>query len=176
MSKVSIIIPVFNTEKFVRQAIESALAQTYKNHEIIVVNDGSADKSLEICNRYQNQVRIITQDNQGVACARNTGIRESKGEYIALLDADDYWHLDKLTKQMEVFEKNPSIGIVHCGVFHVAEKNEVLKKGWGSTKNAKPGKVYRELYLRDLSITASSAMFRKSCIQNNEYFDPYWSK
>ncbi len=89
----SIILPVYNKEEFVAQAIESVLNQEYKNLELIVINDGSTDNSLYICEGYKHQdarVTIINQENSGVSKSRNVGIEKSNGKYIIFLDADDY--------------------------------------------------------------------------------------
>lgn len=87
--KVSIVIPCFNNEEEVSRAIESGLSQTYKNLDIVVVDDGSTDKSLEVIRSYENKVRWVTQDNQGAPAARNAGLKISEGEYVKFLDADD---------------------------------------------------------------------------------------
>ncbi len=93
MPKVSIIIPVYNGAKFVKDAIESVLAQTYKDYEIIVVNDGSTDNTEEVLRPYIDKglIRYFYQENKGVSAARNKGINEARGEYVAFLDADDVW-------------------------------------------------------------------------------------
>ena len=104
--KFSVVIPLYNKEHYIEKAIESVLAQTDQNYEILVVNDGSTDRSLETAQKYaSDRVHIIDQPNQGVSVARNTGILNASGEYIAFLDADDAWHpdylktIDSLTKQ-----------------------------------------------------------------------------
>jgi glycosyltransferase involved in cell wall biosynthesis len=88
--KVSIIIPCYNTQRYVAEAIDSALAQTYPDKEIVVVDDGSTDGSSEVIARYASRVRIVRQANAGLAAARNSGIRASSGEVLAFLDADDW--------------------------------------------------------------------------------------
>lgn len=88
---VSIIIITYNDRKYVGEAIESALAQTYKDYEIIVVDDGSSDNTSEVLAEFGDQVTVIYQENRGLSAARNTGIRASKGEYVAFIDADNVW-------------------------------------------------------------------------------------
>lgn len=108
MKKVSIIIPVYNEEYFILDTINSVLNQTYKNFEILVVDNGSNDNSIEFVKNIQDdRIKIITiKDNQGVAFARNIGIEESRGDYICFLDADDYWTKKKLEKQVKFMEEN----------------------------------------------------------------------
>ncbi len=98
---ISVIIPVYNVEKWLERCVESVLAQTYRNIEVILVNDGSSDHSLEICYKYQRsdaRVIVISQENQGLSAARNAGIMTAKGEYITFLDADDYLARDIIEK------------------------------------------------------------------------------
>lgn len=98
-SKVSIVIPVYNVELYLREALDSVINQTLKEIEIIVVNDGSTDNSLEIIKEYEkkdNRIKIINQENQGLSGARNSGLKIAKGEYIYFMDSDDYIDLDTL--------------------------------------------------------------------------------
>jgi len=111
---VSIIIPLYNTEKYIAKTLESAISQSYENIEIIVVDDGSSDGGAEICRQYQQsdkRVRLIQQANKGLPGARNTGIRNSNGDYIAFLDADDIWSPVKVEKHVSHLEKSLDVGI-----------------------------------------------------------------
>lgn len=108
------IIPVYNAEKYVAQAIESVLGQTFNQIEIIAVNDGSTDNSAEVLSTYSNRIQIISSTNKGIGAARNLGVSKSQGRFLAFLDADDYWDLRKLEVQMEMFEQNPGLDIVYC--------------------------------------------------------------
>jgi len=109
---VSIIIPVFNGEKYLHDAIESALAQTYRPVEIIVVDDGSTDSSAGVAKGFASEVRYVYQDNRGVGAALNRGIELSGGGFFSFLDADDLWKEDKLHHQMTVFEDHPDVDMV----------------------------------------------------------------
>lgn len=106
---VSVIVPVYNGVKFIAEAIESICAQNYHPLEIIIVDDGSTDDTSNIVQSYKN-IRYIYQPNQGVAAARNTGIKNSSGELIAFLDADDLWEHNKLNVQVDCLLKHPHIG------------------------------------------------------------------
>jgi len=108
MPRVSVIIPTYNRKEYVQEAIDSVLAQTYTDYEIIVIDDGSSDVTGEALRaRYGDRIRYIWQENQGESAARNYGIGISQGEFVALLDSDDLWLPDKLAKQIDVLDRNP---------------------------------------------------------------------
>lgn len=109
--KVSIIITVYNVEKYLKQTIESALNQTYKNFEIIAVNDGSTDGSAQILASFKDKISVFNQENKGLMGALNSGLRLATGEFIAILDGDDIWLKDKLEKQIKEFEKDPNLEV-----------------------------------------------------------------
>jgi cellulose synthase/poly-beta-1,6-N-acetylglucosamine synthase-like glycosyltransferase len=110
---VSVIIPAYNAAPQIGRAIESALAQTHAPLEILVVDDGSRDRTAEIVGRLPPPVRLIRKENGGPATARNLGAREARGEWLALLDADDWWFPDKLRAQLACVT-DESVGLVHC--------------------------------------------------------------
>src|SRR6266508_897311 len=120
-SLVSVVIPNYNCGRFLEETLESVFAQAYPAVEVIVVDDGSTDDSLQVLEKYAGRVNVIRQANQGVSAARNAGIRASHGELVALLDADDLWHPDKLAKQVALFA-NPAVGLVHCAVEYIDEQ------------------------------------------------------
>ena len=94
MPKFSIIIPVYNVEKYLKKCLDSVFNQTYKDYEVIVVNDGTKDNSMDIVKDYD--VKVINQKNQGLSAARNAGVKKATGEYLIFLDSDDYWEKDLL--------------------------------------------------------------------------------
>lgn len=100
-------VPVFNGERYLREAVDSVLAQTYNSVEIIVVDDGSTDRTPQIIESLGNRIRSLKQDNLGPATARNSGVKIAHGDFIAFLDADDLWHPEKLTRQMQCLEARP---------------------------------------------------------------------
>ncbi len=115
MKKVSVIIPVYKVEKYIAATVQSVLEQTYKNFELLIVDDGSPDRSIEICQQFTDpRVKILRQENRGVAAARNTGIRAAQGEYIAFLDADDLWVPHKLEAHVEHLNSSPQVGVSFC--------------------------------------------------------------
>lgn len=107
MPKYSIIIPVYNVEKYIKKCLDSIFNQTYKDFEVIVVNDGTKDNSMDIVKKYDT--KIINQKNQGLSAARNTGVEYAKGEYILFIDSDDYIQRDLLKKINESTKNNPDI-------------------------------------------------------------------
>ena len=111
---VSVIIPNYNHTKFIRGAIHSALNQTYPRFEIIIVDDGSTDNSREVVSEFGNRVHYIWQENQGLAGARNTGIRAARGEFIGLLDADDLWQPNFLDVMIALADKHPDAAVYYC--------------------------------------------------------------
>jgi glycosyltransferase involved in cell wall biosynthesis len=111
MKLVSVIIPTYNAEKFIAATLQSVIDQTYKNLEVIVVDDASPDQSVEICRQFTDpRIKIVSQKNRGLAGARNTGIRHAQGEYLAFLDADDLWLPEKLEKHIAHLERFPTVG------------------------------------------------------------------
>lgn len=113
---ISVIIPCYNQARFTKEAINSALNQTYPHVEVILVNDGSTDDTAKMAAEYRDKVKYIYQRNAGTAAARNTGIRNSKGHLIALLDHDDIWLPYKLEYQLPYFMNNADVGMVYTGV------------------------------------------------------------
>lgn len=130
---VSIIIPAYNAERYIARAIKSALNQTWRDIEVIVVDDGSTDRTAEIVRSFKDpRVRYIYQQNQNVGSARNHGIKESKGKYITFLDADDEYLPEKVEKQVEFLEQNPKYQVVYCDTIQFYSDNPdklFIKKG-----------------------------------------------
>ena len=108
---ISIIVPVYNVEKYLEQCLESLLNQTYKNIEIIVVNDGSTDQSLDILNKYSfkdNRIKLYSQKNQGISAARNTALEHINGKYIMFVDSDDWIEINTCETALHELKKNDS--------------------------------------------------------------------
>jgi glycosyltransferase involved in cell wall biosynthesis len=123
---ISCIIGVYNGERYLREALDSILAQTYRPLEIIVADDGSTDSTAEVVAGYGKKVRYLWQPNAGPAAARNLGICRAPGDFIAFLDADDVWHPEKLTRQMACFEARPELElcVTHIQNFWIPELHE----------------------------------------------------
>lgn len=112
MPKVSVIIPAYNCQSYVGRAVQSVLDQDHRNLEIIVVDDGSTDNTVQALLPYQHQVRLLRQENAGAGAARNTGLRAAQGELLAFLDADDWWEQTRISAQLAALAAFPGSGIV----------------------------------------------------------------
>ncbi|BAQ64672.1 glycosyltransferase family A protein [Geminocystis sp. NIES-3709] len=158
---VSAIIPVYNGEKYLAEAIESVLRQSYKPFEIIVIDDGSTDKTSTIAQSYP-QVRYFYQINQGHGEAKNTGIHQAKGEYLAFLDADDIWMPDKLFQQVTYLENNPKVGYTIC---HMVNFQDGVDKfpSWAIITSSQDSKI--PAYI------TSALVVRKTVMEEVGYFD-----
>ena len=159
---VSVVIPIYNCEKYVKKAIDSVLAQTHINLEIIVVDDGSLDGSREIVNRIKdNRLRVVERKNGGLAAARNTGIKESKGQLIGLLDADDWWHPKKIEFHVKHFMSNPNLGLSFSYSELVDESGHSLSiLQMGQTTNI----TSKNIYLKNPIGNGSAVVINKNLI------------
>lgn len=170
--RVSVVITCYNYAHYLSQSIDSVLSQTCQDYEIIVVNDGSTDNTDEIISRFLSDPRVqyISQANIGQAKAKNVGIKHSRGEYIAFLDADDYWHREKLQKQLPLFS-NEKVGVVYSKTQHVDESGKYLNSK-PSRRFLKPkaGFVYKN-FLFDNFVPFSSSIVRKACLEACGIFD-----
>jgi glycosyltransferase involved in cell wall biosynthesis len=130
LSLVSCIVPVYNGETYLGEAIESILKQSYRPIEIIIADDGSTDGTATVAERYGKQIRYMRQANAGTAAARNLGLSAAAGEFVAFLDADDLWHPEKLARQMACFRARPELDycVSHVQNFWIPELIEEEKK------------------------------------------------
>ncbi|HIK58844.1 MAG: glycosyltransferase family 2 protein [Verrucomicrobiales bacterium] len=161
MPEISIIIPTYNSARYVTEAIESVLNQTYKNFEIIVIDDGSTDNTKEVLHPYLSagQIQYIYQKNKGPGAARNTGIKVTKGAYIAFLDSDDSWTKDSLEKRFELIRSSDNIDLVFSDYFYQqADGQEILSlksKGFLTqfsrfSDQEKKGIIFKDYSLEDI--------------------------
>jgi glycosyltransferase involved in cell wall biosynthesis len=176
LPRVSVIIPTYNRAHFIAEAIRSVLSQTYRDFEIIVVDDGSTDNTKEVVNSFKDHhIRYIYQDNQRVCVARNNGIEVSKGEYIVLLDSDDVLMEKAIERELHMLERNPEVGLSYGQKYMMDEKGHIfaLRK----PKHRAPG-VYRgakeiiNLFRYGNYIVPSTTMIRRSSIIDVGLFDP----
>ncbi len=140
--KVSVVIPAYNAMTYLPETITSVLQQTYTDFEVVVVNDGSTDKIEEwIVQISDPRIKLVSQANLGLAGARNTGIRESQGKYLAFLDADDLWEPTKLEKQVKILEKNPEVGLVYTWVTYIDETGQSTGRVFDLRQRVMYGKI-----------------------------------
>jgi glycosyltransferase involved in cell wall biosynthesis len=158
MTKISIAIPAYNAEASLRETLESALAQTRAAHEIIVVDDGSKDRTEEIARSYGDRIRYIRQENQGIAGARNTAIREATGDWVAFLDHDDLILPQKLEKQVAVIEANPNLVVVYSAFTYLYLDGTTKQVDAFPAKDLWPALRYRTPILPSTSIVRRSAL------------------
>jgi GT2 family glycosyltransferase len=128
MRKVSVIIPTYNGERYIKQAVDSVLGQTYGDFEIIVVDDGSTDNTAERLRLYGDRITYLYQENRKLPAARNTGIRAARGEYLAFLDSDDLFLPHKLAAQARYLDERPDVGLVASGHQYVDEAGQLLQE------------------------------------------------
>lgn len=111
-ASVSVVIPVYNCEKYLGEALQSVLEQSPPPREVVVIDDGSTDGSAEVAGKFQPRVKVVQLPHSGIGSARNEGVRSAQGEFLAFLDSDDLWTPGKLASQLESFERNPSLDMV----------------------------------------------------------------
>jgi len=167
---VSVIIPTYNNASFLGEAVESVLSQTYKKIEILVVDDGSTDTTAQVIEKYKEQVRYLYKENGGVSSARNRGLEEARGEWVAFLDADDLWLPDKLQSQMEPMIQNDRVGIVTCGAMMINEEDQMIDQfmipDYRNREN-----LLKSLYKENVISGGSQVLVRKKCLERVGNFD-----
>jgi glycosyltransferase involved in cell wall biosynthesis len=165
---VSIIMPIYKTEIYLPDAIESVLLQSYPNWELLLLNDESPGGAYEVATRFNDpRISYFEHSNSGPAATRNRGMKECKGDYIAFLDSDDVWNPLKLEKQIEVFKRCPDIGVVYS-------QRETINEYGVLTSGYKPelfkGKILNKLWI-DNFVCMSSAVISRNVINEIGYFD-----
>ncbi len=169
MSKVSVVIPAYNAMLFLPETLESVLQQTFTDFEVLIVNDGSSDNIVEWASDIaDSRVRLISQANQRVSAARNTGIAHAQGEYIAFLDADDLWEPTKLEKQVRCLDEKPEVGLVYTWTLLVDKENNPTGRIFASHLE---GNIWDKLLVNDPIASGSSAMVRRICFDTVGLFD-----
>lgn len=157
---VSVIMPVYNTEKYVQSAIDSVLAQTFEDFELLIIDDAGTDASIALCRAYTDaRIRIVSQANRGLAGARNTGIREARGQFIALLDSDDLWETEKLERHVQHLWTSPQVGISYAASSMIDDDGNFLR----ITQRPKLKNVTaRDVFLRNPVGNGSAPVIRKA--------------
>lgn len=169
MPKVSVIIPAYNAMTYLPETLSSVLRQSFSDFEVLIVNDGSCDEIVQWASQIIDpRVKLISQKNQGVSVARNTGIAHAQGEYVAFLDADDFWEPTKLEKQVQCLEDNPAVGLVDTWVVLALEQGELTDKIWITTAE---GDVWKQMAEKCLIHCGSTPLIRHCCFETVGVFD-----
>ena len=168
--QISVIIPAYNCDRYIGQAVESILNQTYPADEIIIIDDGSQDNTRQVLQPYSNYIHYVYQENQGVSVARNHGLKLARGEFIVFLDADDIFLPNKLATQLAVFQAKPQLGLVQSGWRRVNQQGETLM-------DATPWDYVPELNLENWLRwkplgTMGTLMFRREWLLKIDGFEP----
>lgn len=169
MPTISVIIPAYNAEKTIKQTIESVFNQTFNNFELIVVNDGSQDSTMEILGGISDsRLKVFSYPNSGVATSRNRGISYASGNYISFLDADDLWTPDKLEAQLKALQENTQAAVAYSWTDWIDEAGKFLRPGSHITAN---GDVYKKLLLINFLDNGSNPLIRKQALLEIGGFD-----
>jgi glycosyltransferase involved in cell wall biosynthesis len=167
--RVSVILPTYNRARYIRSALDSAIGQTHAPCEIIVVDDGSTDETAEVCGGYGQPVTYLHKPNGGVSSARNVGIREAKGDFVAFLDSDDVWMPEKLARQVE-FLSDRDFGFALSEIEYVDADDRLTGRSTFRSHLGPDGDLLRALLARPFCI-ASILIFRRSVIDAIGLFD-----
>ena len=170
--KVSVIIPCYNREQFIRETIESVLNQTHSNIELIAVDDGCTDGTRSILDSFGGKIIVLEHPgrvNKGQSAAINMGLRAAAGEYIAILDSDDLFLPEKIEKQVEYLEKHPDIGLVYSNGYGIDEYGNILYQFYGEDHEepSDPEKVLMDCYF----LVPNNSLVRKFAFQLAGAFD-----
>lgn len=169
MAIISVIIPAYNAESYILETIKSVQKQTFVDLEIIAIDDGSTDRTLEILKGIDDErLRVFSYANSGVAIARNRGIAQARGEFIAFLDADDLWTPDKLETQLEALSRNSDASVVYSWTSYFHEKN---KKVYSGNSVLFQGNVHADLLKWNFLASGSNPLIRREAIEEIGGFD-----
>jgi glycosyltransferase involved in cell wall biosynthesis len=170
---VSVVIPVYNGEKYITECLESVYQQTYPSFEVIIIDDGSTDQSLEIINKMPGDKKIISQQNKDVSHARNTGIKNASGQLIAFLDQDDLWDTKRLEKLIRVFMKNPDVDLFFTDLskFNDEGKNWHPRDRHKAASRLRDENLFENLIRKNV-LMPSAVMVKKDRFIEAGMFDP----
>lgn len=168
---VSIVMPVFNAAAYVKETIDSALEQTYRDIEIIAVDDGSSDGSLALLRSYEPRIKVLNQVNCGQGRARNRGVELSTGELLAFLDADDLWDPTKVERQVSVLTQHPDALAAYCDHRIIDAKGKVTGPSGALAQPRTSGQLLRNLILGNFIISPSLMMMRRTAFEQVGGFD-----
>jgi glycosyltransferase involved in cell wall biosynthesis len=170
MPEISVIIPTFNAEKTIAETVHSVLTQTFEDFEILVINDGSTDSTLEVLSRIQDpRLAVFTFPNGGVAESRNRGIQKSRGRFLTFLDSDDLWTPEKLADQWAALQSHPEAAVAYSWNDYIHENGKFFHHGWHPEFT---GDVYAALFQKCFVENGSNIMVRRESVDAVGEFDP----
>ena len=175
---VSVIIPVYNGQRYLDATLATVFSQTYTNVEVIAVDDGSSDDSAAILRRHSDRVTVITQPNRGCASARQAGLMRASGEFVAFLDQDDEWEPTKLERQVAVLQANPLAVAVYCDHHGIDESGRRGEYSGACFHPVYSGLIFELLIRSNCIVSASLVMARRKALDAVGGFDttqPYWA-
>ncbi|MBD1809592.1 glycosyltransferase [Microcoleus sp. FACHB-SPT15] len=169
MPTISVVIPAYNAERTILETIASVQQQTFSDFELIVINDGSTDRTLELLYNVQDErLKIFSYENGGLPVARNRGISQANGEFIAFIDADDLWTPDKLELQLAALQQHPEAGVAYSWTYFKYEEKEY---SYADESSFFEGNVYANLLVRNFLHNGSNPLIRKQAIESIGLFD-----
>lgn len=171
MPRCSVIIPAYNVEGFVRESIRSALDQTYRDTEVVVVDDGSTDATPAVIDDFGHQIVCVRQPNRGLAAARNAALVCASGEYLALLDADDYWLPQRLERMVGYLDDNPGVGFVTSDAFLVYGHHPSADRYYGSFPRCRFRPDHQEYWLNQYNFVFVMTVCRRELFERHGGFD-----
>ena len=173
MPQISVVIPVYNGERTIEETIASVLAQTFTDFELIIINDGSQDNTVEVIQKIIQEtadprIKLYSYSNAGLAASRNRGITKAEGEYISFLDADDLWTKDKLASQYQALQTYPQAAVAYSGTDWIDEAGNFLKH---SSPPSISGDIYGVLLLSNIVGSGSNALIKRDVLSITGGFD-----
>ncbi|MDZ8077972.1 MAG: glycosyltransferase [Nostoc sp. DcaGUA01] len=169
MPKISIVIPAYNSEKTIRATVESVIRQTFNDWELIIINDGSHDSTLEIASQVKDsRIKLFSFDNAGLSASRNRGLKRAVGEFVSFLDADDIWTSDKLAMQLKALENNPQAAVAYSWTDYIDENGKFAFSGSYINVN---GDVYEYLLMSNFLENGSNPLIRREALITLDGFD-----
>ncbi len=169
MPTISVIIPTYNSEKTIQRTIESVLNQSFTDFELIVINDGSQDLTLDIISRFNDpRIKVFSYPHAGGNVSRNRGIQAAIGEFVSFLDADDIWTPDKLAKQFQALQAETTAKVAYSWTDHIDENGDFLSSGMHITAN---GDVYQQLFMANFLENGSNPLIYREALIELDGFD-----
>lgn len=166
---ISVVIPTYNMADYLGEAIDSVLLQTFRDFEVVVVDDGSTDATPKLLSRYAGQIRVLRQPNRGGAAALNEGIRSARGEWIAWLSADDAWEAQKLERQVDLVRRQPDVGLVYTDYVYIDAHGSSLSREHFPLPSTPRGVLLK--LIRRCFVNGSSTLIRKDVFDRIGFYD-----